>query len=152
MIDTAIKDHLNQLIIPFGTKLNENITKTKSLGLAAGGDRKKLETLTQNVDKLGSVFNICSEIQKKLKTMDEKFSNIDVQNEAKMKQLEVRLQGFNPRVNALQTKILDLENMITRPDGKMQQFWDRIDQIKDTFEMQFVESQTSIEEKIINFR
>ena len=45
VVDTAIKDHLNQLIIPFGTKLNENIAKTKALGLAAGGDRKKLESL-----------------------------------------------------------------------------------------------------------
>ena len=77
MVDTAIKDHLNQLIIPFGTKLNENIAKTKALGLAAGGDRKKLETLIANVDKLGSVYNICSELKKTLRSIDDKFTNLD---------------------------------------------------------------------------
>ena len=72
-------------MIPFGTKLNENVAKTKALGLAAGGDRKKLETLIANVDKLGAVFNICNELKKSLRNIDEKFSNIDAQNEAKIK-------------------------------------------------------------------
>jgi hypothetical protein len=45
VVDTAIKDHLNQLLIPFVNKLNENISKTKAQGQAAVVDHKKLETV-----------------------------------------------------------------------------------------------------------
>lgn len=136
-------------MIPFVTKLNENITKTKSISQATGGDRKKLETLTYNVDKLGTVFNVCHEINKKLKTMDEKYTNIDANNEAKLKQLDIRMASFTPRVNALQTKVLDLEDMITRPDGKMQLFWEQMDKMKDKFEHEFVKSEIMISEKLL---
>ena len=32
VVDNAIKDHLNMLLIPFAAKLNENVAKTKSIG------------------------------------------------------------------------------------------------------------------------
>jgi hypothetical protein len=51
-----------------------------------------------------------------------------------MTQFDTRLQSFNPRVDALQLKILDLENLIMRPDGKMQVFWDQIEKMKTSFE------------------
>ena len=45
-IDNAIKDHLNQLMIPYVTKVNQTMTQLKSVIATSSGDRTKIEENT----------------------------------------------------------------------------------------------------------
>ena len=56
-----------------------------------------------------------------------------VHNEASMASLDAKVQAFNPRVNALQEKILDLETFIKKPDGKLEMFWEKMGELKESF-------------------